>query len=129
MPRVAAASLALARLRDAMATTLVYWPRCMAGMTFLRPMSAVLRTPQRSLLGMVVMIKELKGKEEQRITIPGTHPSSASGNEADSVWRVAVLSCQASRPAQSTQQASVGVSGKAEGQLQLHSQAGSSPPE
>jgi hypothetical protein len=29
----------------------------MAGITFLRPMAAVLRTPQRSLLDMVVMIK------------------------------------------------------------------------
>src|SRR5208282_4419976 len=57
MPRPVAASRALARSREAMATTLVYWPCCMAGMTFLRPMAAVLRTPQRSLLGMVVMIK------------------------------------------------------------------------
>jgi hypothetical protein len=40
---------------------------------------------------MVVMIKELKGKEERRITIPGTHPSSAFGNEADGVSRVAVF--------------------------------------
>jgi hypothetical protein len=40
---------------------------------------------------MVVMIKELKGKEERRIAIPWTHPSSAFGNEADGVWRIAVF--------------------------------------
>lgn len=31
--------------------------RALAGMAFLRPMAAVLRTPHRSLLGMLVMIK------------------------------------------------------------------------
>ena len=46
-----------------MATTLEYSPRCMAGMTFRRAMDAVLRTPQRSFLGMAVMIKERREKE------------------------------------------------------------------
>src|ERR1035441_10942577 len=53
MPRAVADCLAFAKPRDAMATTLVYWPCCMAGMTFL-PMLAVLRTPQRSLLDMSI---------------------------------------------------------------------------
>ena len=41
-----------------MAVTVVYSPCCMAGMTFLRPIFAVLRTPQRILVDMAVMIKE-----------------------------------------------------------------------
>ena len=49
---------ALARSREAMASTVVYWPRCMAGMTFLRPMLAVLRTPQRSFFDMGTIIKQ-----------------------------------------------------------------------
>ena len=43
-------------LRDAMAATVVYWPRCNAGMTLLKPIDAVLRTPQRSFLDMRTMI-------------------------------------------------------------------------
>jgi hypothetical protein len=35
----------------------------MAGMTFRRPIEAVLRTPQRSFFGMAVMIKERREKE------------------------------------------------------------------
>ena len=52
-----AASRAFARSPDAMATTLMSWLYCMAGMTFLRPIAAVRRTPRRSLLGMVAMIR------------------------------------------------------------------------
>src|SRR5580658_2114606 len=56
MAREVAASRALSRSRDAMASMLVCWPFCMAGITFLRPMLAVLSTPQRSLFVIVVMI-------------------------------------------------------------------------
>src|ERR1017187_797209 len=54
--RAVAASCAFERLRDAMATILVYSPCCIAGRTFLRPILAVLRTPQRSFLFMTAMI-------------------------------------------------------------------------
>ena len=50
------ASLALARSREAMASTVVNWPCCMAGRTFLIPMFAVLSTPQRSFFDMAAMI-------------------------------------------------------------------------
>src|ERR1700721_4812546 len=62
MPRGGAACWALARLREAMATMLVCCPRCMPGMTFLRPMAAVERTPQRSEFVMEVMIDAAEGK-------------------------------------------------------------------
>ena len=52
IPSAAAASLALLRSREAMASTVVKRPSCMAGMTFFRPMVAVLSTPQRSFLDM-----------------------------------------------------------------------------
>src|SRR6266516_5145400 len=45
----AAEALPLSRSRDAMASNWMYWPFCMAGITLLMPMSAVLRTPQRTL--------------------------------------------------------------------------------
>ena len=48
--RLRGRSRALARSREAMAATVVSSPRCMAGMTFLRPMLAVLSTPKRSFL-------------------------------------------------------------------------------
>jgi hypothetical protein len=40
-----------------MASTLEYRPCFMAGITFLTPMSAVLRIPQRIFLDMLAMIK------------------------------------------------------------------------
>ena len=58
MPSALAACRALARSREAMAVTLVNCPRIMPGMTFVRPMLAVLRTPQRSLVCMAIMIDE-----------------------------------------------------------------------
>src|SRR3569833_2031464 len=52
MLRAAAASFALARSREAIAVTVVNRPCCMAGSTFLRPILAVLRIPQRSFSDM-----------------------------------------------------------------------------
>src|SRR5579885_2252384 len=49
MPNRRAASRALPRLREAIATTSQYSPRCMAGITFASPMLAVLKMPQRTL--------------------------------------------------------------------------------
>ena len=46
---------ALERSRDAIAATLAYWPCCIAGITFFRPMLAVLSTPQRSFLEIVAL--------------------------------------------------------------------------
>src|ERR1700733_15295080 len=66
MPSALAACRARARSREAIATTRVCWPCCMAGITFLRAMAAVLRTPQRSFLDMEIMIKP----DEQKRTLP-----------------------------------------------------------
>src|SRR5579885_1748265 len=57
MPTLRAASRAWDRSREAIAVTVVYCPSCMAGMTFLRPMAAVLSTPQRNFLDMATIIK------------------------------------------------------------------------
>jgi hypothetical protein len=43
-------SLAFATSREAIAATVVSSPCCIAGITFLRPMFAVLRTPKRSFV-------------------------------------------------------------------------------
>src|SRR5271163_4175882 len=51
MPRARAVSSALPWSREAIATTSTHSPFCMAGITFLTPIPAVLRTPQRTLLG------------------------------------------------------------------------------
>ena len=53
MPSASAAFRAFARSRDAMAATVVYSPCCIAGITFFRPIEAVLRTPQRNLFGIL----------------------------------------------------------------------------
>src|SRR5208283_360306 len=45
---VAATCRALLRFRDAMASTFEYVPFCIAGMTFFRPISAVLKIPQET---------------------------------------------------------------------------------
>src|ERR1700733_7165684 len=51
MPRARATSSALWRSREAIAVTSLQSPFCMAGTTFLTPIPAVLRTPQRTLFG------------------------------------------------------------------------------
>ena len=56
-PGPLAASRARGRSREAIALTVVYWPNCMAGMTFFRPMAAVLSTPQRNFLDMATIIE------------------------------------------------------------------------
>ena len=48
MPSDAAVARARSALREAIATTCVCVPRCIAGMTFVRAIFAVLRTPQRT---------------------------------------------------------------------------------
>src|SRR5229473_5124529 len=50
MPSVRATSSALRRSREAIAVTSLHSPFCIPGMTFLTPIAAVLRTPQRTLL-------------------------------------------------------------------------------
>src|SRR6266567_7710118 len=69
MPTSLAASCALGRSREAIAVTVVYWPNCMAGMTFLRPMAAVLSTPQRNFFDMAFIIEPRFGTR----TPPGPH--------------------------------------------------------
>src|SRR6266566_9122699 len=49
IPSCAAAALPFSRLRDAMAINWMYLPFCMAGITLLMPILAVLSTPQRTL--------------------------------------------------------------------------------
>src|ERR1035438_10161842 len=56
MPKAAAAWRAFATSRDAMASMLAYLHNCIAGMTCLTPILAVLRTPQRSFLLMTAII-------------------------------------------------------------------------
>src|ERR1700678_2077376 len=51
MPRVRATCSALPRSREAIALTSTQSPFCMAGKTFLTPIAAVLKTPQRTLFG------------------------------------------------------------------------------
>src|ERR1017187_3878273 len=53
IPSSAAAFCACSRLRDAMASIDERWPCCMPGITFFKPIAAVLRTPQRIFLDMV----------------------------------------------------------------------------
>src|ERR1039458_7761630 len=66
MPSLLAACRALSRSREAMALTVVSCPRCIAGMTCSRPILAVLRMPQRSLVCMAIMINELRRNRAQR---------------------------------------------------------------
>src|SRR2546429_5297225 len=49
IPKCSAAALPFSRLRDAMALNSMYLPCCMAGITLLMPILAVLSTPQRTL--------------------------------------------------------------------------------
>src|ERR1017187_10931002 len=65
MPSLLAACRALSRSREAMALTIVSCPRCIAGMTCSRPILAVLRMPQRSLVCMAIMIDELRRNRAQ----------------------------------------------------------------
>src|SRR5580704_7063550 len=69
IPSALAVCFAFANWRDAMATISVYLPCCMAGITFFTPIAAVLRTPQRILLGMLALFDEsfyLQKEEKQR---------------------------------------------------------------
>jgi hypothetical protein len=72
-----------------MAATVAYFPCCMAGMTFLRPMAAVLRTPQRSFVDVDIDAHH-KGIERKDAIVYRPH---AIHGDNDLVVRGAELAC------------------------------------
>src|SRR6266567_737746 len=76
MPSAAAASRDFARSREAMASIDINFPCCMPGITFLTPIAAVLRTPQRIFFGIVANHKA-RPRENAKASLSAKWPGPA----------------------------------------------------